>query len=193
VWFRYSSTGAWDNVVSRNPQVCWECIPAGGGQGTCVRYNVEIRYWQKRQVNGCAEEGPYSSFYTLWGPISVYLAEPRNECGGVFDMIRASCRGNGASCGATQDISLNRLFRISRFQAIFTRVDGQQDQVGNRTFRVYDQGGTLYQQSAPTCPQVRITCDEECPPGTEPFCGGCCNCQPLLNEARSIQSLIRSL
>lgn len=192
VWFRGSDSAPWESVISRSPQICWECSPTTGGSQNCISYNIAVTSWTRRAVNNCVEQANGTSNYNAWGPISVYLAEPRNECGGVWDSIAARCRGRGATCGVPQNIILNRLFRLSRIQVAFSRSDNQPDPPAIR-FQVRDSTRILHETHGSACPQVRITCEDECPPGTSEMCGCCCDCSPLLSEARSIQSALRNL
>jgi hypothetical protein len=198
-WFRYEG-GEWDNVISRNPPITVKLEPktptdsAGKCDGVAYKFQILINHTEYTDYFYTLPG--YGDFYTYWGPIGNIRFDNHPERGN--GQIYLECRGddNNPILPFAEylftSIGPNYIVKVINL----SRLDGLPDNCGGNgtcVFTVSDTKGKLFQKEAEKCPEYRIECDNDCPPGTTK-CGDCClDCASIKSSLNAARQAVQNL
>lgn len=197
----------WDNVVSRNPPIEYELIEGSAGAGRCpVAYNLFGSFANTNlYAGGCNSIRTWTAYAA--GPgfrIIQYssYAYIENDAGALWPLVGQAATLQGIiyseTCGYNPNYPMGWQFVIERVE----RADGQPDNCGSGegcTFKVTDATGKIFERTESTCPEVYVTCGDECPPGmckcpSDAYPGYCClDCSSVAASLRQIANQARSI
>lgn len=196
----YQGSRLIDRIESRNPPVSTSCTPIFGSildsQGQCETLYTVV--WNHKQRDSCVIDAVYTKEDVL-GPIRGFSTT--YAYGDYF----AWYLDYGASGNRELLDSLGpNPARCSYEIVSITRQDGQPDNCGSSspssfTFEITDSTGVIYSKVVNRCPEVKIGCDDGCPPGylkceSDDYPGYCCiDCEGVARQLNNIREQLRKL